>query len=66
MKYVWAVDFYAVTVETCSILMVIVYAVTFYRACKGTAYPFILCLISLLFVSNVGSGLAAYASHKAA
>lgn len=66
LKDVWAVDFYVITVEICCGFMIFVYTFTFWRVCRGSAYPFILGLVSLLFFSNIGAGISTYATSKVA
>jgi len=60
----WGIDFYTITVVVTSSILVVLYSLTFYKAWIGTRYPFIIWLIGLLFLSNVGAGLAAIYSHK--
>ena len=57
-------NFYTWTVEITALLLVVAYAVTFCKAWMGTRYPFILVLITLLFVSSLGSGMAGMFEHE--
>ena len=44
--------------------MVILYSIVFIKVCKGTQYPFILFLITLLILSNLAACLMAFYEHK--
>jgi hypothetical protein len=59
----WGVNFYTITVMVTSLILNVLYAITFYKAWMGTRYPFIVWLITLFFLSNLGGGLAAIFSH---
>ena len=61
----WGVSFYSWTIEISALILVCGYAITFCKAWAGTRYPFILVLITLLFLSSFASGMAALSGHTA-
>ena len=61
----WGVEFYTWSVEISALILVCAYAITFCKAWAGTRYPFILLLITLLFFSNLGAGMAGIYGHYA-
>ena len=45
---------YTIVAIGVGIIMIFMYIVTLYKACKGTSFPFIIVLTTLLLLSNVG------------
>ena len=59
----WGAHVYELTDIITSIILIILYFLTIFKACKGTQFRFILILQVLLIISNIGAIGAAVLAH---
>ena len=62
----WSQHMYTVVVITLAASLILMYVVTLCKVCHGTSFSFIVTLIVLLIVSNIGYIGATSFDHKAA
>ena len=61
----WALHFYYITTLTTSSLLIFAYSFTIYKAWKGTFFRFVIALLTLLILSNIGQiGLTYYSNSS--
>ena len=61
----WAEYVYTWTTVVLGTTLLVLYAITLYKAIKGTHFPFLIVLTVLLMLSNVGAISAAVCGHIA-
>ena len=59
----WALHLYAITTITTSSSLIVAYSFTIYKAWKGTFFRFVIALLTLLILSNIGQIGCSYFSH---
>ena len=61
----WGEQLYTDVVISASSLMLVFYGMTLFKALQGTSYAFVIILIILFMISNIGSIGAGYYNHRA-
>ena len=59
----WAFQLYFISTLTTSTLLIFAYSFTIYKAWKGTFFRFVIALLTLLILSNIGQIGLSYFSH---
>ena len=60
----WALQFYFISTITMSTFLIFAYSFTIYKAWKGTFFRFVIALLTLLILSNIGQIGLSYYSHS--
>ena len=61
----WGQEFYTIVILGMSCVMLIFYSISLYKICKGTRYLFVITLIIMFILSNIGNAGNAIFSKKA-
>ena len=62
----WGLDVFLITVVVIDTILFFLYGLTFHRVWHGTRYPFIVFLVTLLFVSCIAGPISAGLLHRSA
>lgn len=61
----WGLRLYTIVILIMSCVMLIFYSISLYKICKGTRYLFVITLIIMFILSNIGNAGNAIFSHIA-